>query len=494
MADSGAGYRQDLARRTPADTVVGLALAAAALALGLVRLSDRLSFWRDEAFSVAVVRRPLLDMLRVVTTEEPGMSAYYVALWLWTRVSTSDTWVRGFTVLGSGVAVWLIFRLARRSMAICPAAVVAGAVLVGDTMHKFHTEARSYTWLMSVTALLGLTAHRLHRSLRIGDALLLGAVGGLGVALTPVFSVWVGALLVALHWCDSAHGYRWRHSAAVIAAAGPVALPVLPVLVRQRELVNWIERPTPRYVATEILKLLSSTRMLVVIVVGVAIAAAAVLRNPGRRKDFGLVAALLCGFPPIAVVVVESWVAQPLFQRRYVMSSMVFLLISAVQGYTMIARPAVRRATLSLFAVLAVSAWWQRAPFDDIARSDDLRAASAYLAQRIHTDDVVLITPRPVRVMLQHYGGWSAAQDILVPAQRNPYIPEEQLTEAALTRLRAAPRVWLITKPFTPIGGEQVPRVLGCVQARPTITDQLVGDFRFRLFGPAAAGECQPTP
>ena len=164
----------------------------------------------------------------VMNRRESGMGPYYAGLWLWTRLGDSDVWIRSFSVLGSAVAVLLVFRLTLRWFSRWPAVIAATILLVSPFMHQYQTEARTYAWTMVVAVGMAFLGDVWVRRPSIVSSLGLGALGGVGVALSPLFVLWVSSFALAVvlaQIVESNPGHRFAFTELSEAAAHRVGVP-----------------------------------------------------------------------------------------------------------------------------------------------------------------------------------------------------------------------------------------------------------------------------
>ncbi|MDR7438936.1 MAG: glycosyltransferase family 39 protein [Armatimonadota bacterium] len=151
-------------RRVP--WTVGLVALAA-----VVRLV-RLGAWDiglDEAYSALVAARPLLDLVGFVARDDFHPPLYYLFLHVWQTVAgSSEFWLRFPSVVFGSLAVWVISRLTTE-LADVRTGLVAGLLAALSPLHVFHAQdLRMYALLL----LLGSTALLYFaRGLRTGRAL-----------------------------------------------------------------------------------------------------------------------------------------------------------------------------------------------------------------------------------------------------------------------------------------------------------------------------------
>ena len=400
--------------------VDGVVVACVSLLVGAVRTYDHVPFWLDEAVTAHLVDRPFSAVVDIIGTREAGMGPYYVALWCWTRLGTSDEWIRMFSVVGAAVAVLVCHRLALRWFGRTTAVVVAVVLMVHPTVLRYQTEARAYSWIMACGVGVVLAAIRLRRVRTTGAAALLGLVIGLAVAMHVVLVVFIVVMVGVWWWCDTDRGW-WadrRFSACPLAAAAGLA-PFTWPFVATADQVDWIPKPTIgeiRGVATELFG-------------GTLFDGRDRHRRPDchrsrrergdRRRDARLIAPLTIALIPVMMVAVLSLTVKPLFLARYMVAAVPFrnpcrnrrVLARTAEGPS--SRPGRRRGAVARGLPGARSVRGCR------ARPDDMKAVTDYLADNLATGDVVLFEPVAIRVSLHWYGGVDPRADVGAPTSRN---------------------------------------------------------------------------
>jgi mannosyltransferase len=466
--------------RTAVETVV---LACATFALGLIRLSSHVSMWMDEAATARVIDRSFGSMAAILLTKEAGMGPYYVSLWIWARFGNGDSFIRAWSIVGSVVAVLLVHRLALRWMSRPAALAVPVLLLMSQFLHQYQTEARSYSWLVAAAIALALAGDSFRRRPGVGEAAVLGVVVGLGVALSPLFILWLGSLALAGAVAPNHTAPSRRSVALVLLAAAASAAPFLPAMLVQTKQLNWIQRPT-------LLDLLQTTSGLdggntvtVVLLLGGIILAGALARHPGYRKEFRLVAPILLAVLPVIVLGGVSITVKPLFIRRYLGCSVPFIIIASIQGWTLLSRRASRRGIAATVSVLTML-FLVSSPTSDWNRGEDLRAAAIYLDGHLQVGDVVVFGPRWMRTPFFRYWGERPDVDVAFPIEPDSYNEEDNVTPAVLKSIVSAPRVWVVgDNTLSPAPTDAVVQFGDDLRSRRVIDKVSVGGVDMTLLG-----------
>lgn len=135
-----------------------LCLTLAGAVLRVYLLGDK-SIWLDEAFSIALSRHELGDLLRLTVLTDAHPPLYYIALKFWTMLGTGEGMVRLLSVLFSTAAIPMMYLLAstlyeeREGASVSNAAsaqwgLLAAAILAFSPFHIWYAqEARMYAML-----------------------------------------------------------------------------------------------------------------------------------------------------------------------------------------------------------------------------------------------------------------------------------------------------------------------------------------------------------
>jgi len=216
-------------------------------ALRLELLAER-TLWHDEAFSLAVARKPAGYILRHLPAADPHPPGYYLLLRsALVLFGDSLAVARGLSAVLGVLAVWLVWALGRRLFD--PATGIAAAALVA--LHPFQifssNEIRMYPLATCLALLSTWAAWRAMKNGRMRDW------AAYGVSLAAMAYVSYYSVVVALGQWAVLLRHR-RGLAVALAVAGLIYTPWLgslprdvPVFVRERfELVRVME-----FVATQ---------------------------------------------------------------------------------------------------------------------------------------------------------------------------------------------------------------------------------------------------
>jgi mannosyltransferase len=222
------------------------ATSGAAALIGLIALGAVLRFWRvghqsfwlDEAYTVALVKRSFGHMLSTIPHSESTPPLYYSLAWVWSRVFGYGTaGLRSLSAL-IGVATIPVAYLAVRRL-FNPRAAIATAALVAVNPYFvwYSQEARSYALLVFFAALSLLAFAHVLRARTRRACLLWG-----GVAVLALLTHYFAAFLLVPEAAYLLYVTRARWMAAAIALPVVTACALVPLALAQRRTAHaqWI--------------------------------------------------------------------------------------------------------------------------------------------------------------------------------------------------------------------------------------------------------------
>jgi mannosyltransferase len=448
-----------------------------ALALSLWGITTP-SLWRDEAATIAAVRRPFGELIIMLGHVDAVHAAYYMMIWPLVRLfGSSELVVRLPSALATAAAAGAVAATGRRM--ISPSAgLLAGlvfAVLPGVT--RYAQEARSYALVMAVAAGTSLLLVRVlgsepgQRRRRLTEY-------GASMAALGILNIF-GLLLIAAHFVTvliagrravAGEGSRliigWF---AAVAASVALASPLLVFGWRERGQISWLtvnkSSSGPGTVLTLAGSLAVTLTVLAVLVIAITVS---VVRSqdqsPGRGQGegrgrgqgkggtdwraawrwplLGLTVPWLI-LPP-AILLLGSLIT-PVYTSRYILICLPAL---ALLGGSALAALGKRAAAVGLIVILA--AGWpvqleQRGP---AGHYDDIRGIDQVVAARARPGDVVLYTnPNSDDFAAAYSFGLDALRNVelLRPAIQSGTLGGTTVSLRVLKqRLRHVRRVWVV--------------------------------------------------
>ncbi len=432
------------------------------LALSLWNIATP-SYWRDEAATIAAVRRPLGDLIGMLGHVDAVHAVYYLMMWPVEHLfGQGELVMRLPSAVAAAVAAAFVAAIGRRLVSpwVGLAAGLLFAVLPVAT--RYGQEARSYAMVIAVATVASYLLLRLmsaepsrQRRWLIGYGASLAALG-----IVNIF----GLLLLPAHAVTVALRYRRQRGdqvakrlfvgwlvAAVVAVV--ISSPLLVLGWEQRGQVAWIANNQSSSSLYTLLTLSGS--VLVTVVVGGVIALALILSSDiGRSSTLGLRPAAWrwpltelslpwMVVPPILLIAAS--VVSPIYTSRYIL--MCIPAAALLGGMAIVALGRVAGPVALVLVLLAglTTQVTQRQPY---GHYDNIRAIDKIVAANARPGDVVLYTnPNAESFAAAYSYGLAKLPNI---GQKQAAIPSGTLagTSVSLTvlkaRLAVASRVWVI--------------------------------------------------
>jgi mannosyltransferase len=435
------------------------------------------SYWRDEAATLAAVRRPFGDLVSMLGNVDAVHGAYYMIIWVVVRLGGTGEFVTRLpSALAMAAAAAGAAAIGRRL--VSPrAGLFAGLLFAAlPKVSWFGQDARSYAM---VTALATAASYLLVRLLNAGDprrrwlAAYAASLAGLGVA--NVFAL----LIVPAHGLTmllaARHARRRPGTTAVpplaswAAAAGLAVTAVSPLAVlayHERRQIGWIQDAHTGGLAS-VRQLVGPLAVfeLMVLIMACAIMLGA-LHGPGgisaglppRLQAVCLPWLLL---PPAALL---SWsLIQPVYTFRYILFCVPAV---ALLGGAALAATGRAAGTVALVLVVLAGLPAQLTERDPDGHGDNIRGIDLVIARHARPGDGVYYLDDGARA-------FEAAYPYGLPMLRDIALGQTPVKMAKLigTNLHGAP----LHEVFTDV------RRLWVVQVSHLAPAPMLRDLRFRL-------------
>jgi mannosyltransferase len=265
------------------------------------------SYWRDEAATLAAVRRPFGDMIAMLGNVDAVHGAYYMLAWVVARLfGTGELALRLPSVIAMTVAAGFVAALGRRL--VSPQAGLAAGLLfaVVPDISLYGQDARSYAM---VTATATIASYLLVRALGarhgrqrrwwVGYGFSLAVLGILnifGLLLLAGHAVTMAVRMLAPQEGQSRRALAIRWSSAA-AGAAVVTSPLMAAAWFQRGQLSWLTAPGSAGLAS-VTKLIGPPFMalaaVAVLIAGVAVTAWRGHERGSRRLSSWRPLAVLC--------------------------------------------------------------------------------------------------------------------------------------------------------------------------------------------------------
>jgi mannosyltransferase len=417
------------------------------------------SYWRDEAATIAAIRRPLGDLIRMLGNVDAVHGAYYLMMWPLEHVLGSGALVlRLPSAVAVAVGAAVVAATGRRL--ISPWAGLGAGLLyaVLPVTSRYGQEARSYAMVMTVAAIASYLLVRVLQAEPAGRRRWLVGYGA-SIAALGILNIF-GLLLVPAHAVTVAvAGRRGLRDPAVrrlaygwlaAAVAGiAVASPLLVFGWLQRGQIAWLGVNTSSSGLNTLFSLsgsfLVTTTVLAVVAVALVLSTEASRERrraawPGRLAELTLPWLIV---PPLVLLVVSM--AQPVYTSRYILICIPALALiggAAVAFYGRLA------GAIALGVVLIAGATTQLGQRTTAGHYDDIMALDHIVAANARPGDYVLYTnPNAESFGAAYSYGLGRLPNI---ALKQGPIPSGTLagTNVSLAEIRSrlshAKRVWVV--------------------------------------------------
>jgi mannosyltransferase len=395
----------DVGGPRPATIVALLTVAGAVLRLFCL---GRLSFWRDEAASVAFASLPWRNLIHLVSTREANMSLYYFILkgWLW--FGDSEIWLRGFSVACSVATIPVVYLLGRRLFSAWTGTVAAALFVVNAFSIRYAQETRAYSLGPLMIAVSWLCLVRFIQERRMRDLAGWVASAGLAAYAQLFAALLVPAALLPL-WLTIRRRAPWRMIIWATAAIGVLYLPMAVfILQNNKGQVIWIPPISLKTTAAMLFDIMGGSKphatgalmclgSAAAFALGIHAMIHAWRRDPEAAMPWALTASGAA--LPLASVFAISAV-QPLLVPRYLTVITPPMVIFAAAGLSTIARPPERILSVVVLVLLALT---QDARYFRYATKSDFRDGTGYIVRNSMPGDTVVLAIPDDRLAYDYY-------------------------------------------------------------------------------------------
>ena len=417
------------------------------------------SFWRDEAATIAAVKRPLGDLIKMLGNVDAVHGAYYLMMWPIEHVAGQGALVLRFPS-AVAVAIGAAFVAALGRRLISPWAGLAAGLLyaVIPVTSRYGQEARSYAMVMTVAAIssyllvrmLSAEPERQRRWLAGYGASIavLGILNIFGLLLLPAHAV-----TMALYCRRGLHEQALRRLAigwlTAVVAGVVVASPLLVLGFLQRGQIAWLGVNTSSSGLHTLFSLsgsyLVTTSLLIVIAVALILSTEKSREKrqaewPGRLVQLSLPWLVV---PPLLLLAAST--VQPVYTSRYILLSIPAL---ALIGGVAIASYGRIVGTIALGIMLIVGVPTQLGQRMEGGHFDDIRAIDRIVAARAQPGDVILYTnPNAESFGAAYSFGLGKLRNIALkqgPIPSGTLAGTDVSISALKSRLKHVNRVWIV--------------------------------------------------
>lgn len=362
------------------------------------------SIWLDEAFSITISQRSLLDVLRMIVRTDTHPPLYYLMLKVWLLFSQREVWVRLLSALFSIASIPVMYLLVKALYKDKRAGLLGAAILVFSPFQIWYAqETRMYAML---TFFVLTSAYFFIRALQTGLI-----TYWLGYVVTTVLALYTdnGAIwyLVTLVVFSLLSNWRFRHRAVgwllshiAIAFLYTFWLPFFFMQTRQVTESFWLPPPSFQTVLGTLLDFHSYNFPLIEISL-LYLAAIFVFAYIVPGKSWQRQLASLWLFLPLGISLLLS-LRQPIFlSRNLIAASLGYYLLAADTIWKFQSKKAVMMLLIPLLAMNLVSIGYNTW----FAEKEDWRDAARMIATASYEepDGLVVFIPGFAELPFDYY-------------------------------------------------------------------------------------------
>jgi mannosyltransferase len=412
--------------------------------------------WRDEAATLVIADRTLPQILSLTRSIDLVHLAYYLCVHTLMELHPSAPLsealpeIRMIGVVACALAAGVLVRIGRQLDSL-PVGVTAGLIFaLGPLSSRYAQEARPYAVVILACTFATYALLRACQRPWLPRRWALYAASVVVCGLFNVLSLFV-LLVHATFLLWQTPKVTRRHWATAVAGALAVLSPFVLATVRQRGQISWLA-------ATDLGNLRDFftveyeglTLPLLVLAVGLAAPWAAPWLPTLRRANHG---ALVLGaawsiLPPVAMWLISRQV--PIFDWRYA----AFTLPGTALLLASLARVARPLGAVVPLVVVALAGWQMQVTYRDpaVGHSEDIQAATAFVASHTRTGDGILFLPGHMRLVAELYperfrrlNDLALSRDAIESSTISGVEVSATDLPAVLARHR---RVWVLAGPF----------------------------------------------
>ena len=354
MAAAQVPSREDASR----PTIVGvIAVTIVAAVLGLFDLGDQ-QLRIDEATSWFIAHQDWSGVWDSVSGSEANSGIYYALLHIWLAFGDSEFMIRALSVVFGVATIPVLYVLGARLFGAVPTAIGSVLLAVNAFFVANIQDARGYalaTFLVSAASLLFVDV--LWRPRR-GRTIAYVAVGTLAV-----YAHFFSALVLGAHALSAfIAGRRPLPVRHLVAAFTAIAVLIVPLIVftvaNDVGQIDWIPELSWTRFGTGLHDLTGGAASIPGAIFGVALLAAigVAIKNRGERsfERWRYVFIVLWALTPVVFAVVVSF-AKPIFQARYLMSTLPALALAVAAAVAFLRGRLVLVGAIAIAVVVAAS-------------------------------------------------------------------------------------------------------------------------------------------
>lgn len=416
------------------------------------------SYWRDEAATMAALKRPFGDLITMLGNVDAVHGAYYVIMWPIAHLfGTSELVMRLPSTVAVVVTAAFVAAIGRRM--VSPWVGLAAGLLFAilPVTSRYGQEGRSYAMVMAIATVASYLLMRVLGAEPAGRRRWLAGYGA-SIAVLGIMNIF-GLLLIPAHAITVALAYRRLRGSkdarrlaacwlAAVAAGLVLSSPQLVLGWQQRGQIAWIANSKLSTGPDALLTLTGSALVTVVFAGMIAIALMLSQETAGARRGawrWPLTELSLPWMLVPPVLLIGASVISPIYTSRYVL--MCIPAAALLGGMAVVALGRVA-GPVALALVLLAGLTTQVVQRQSTGHGDNVRALDRIVAAHARPGDFVLYTnPNAQSFSAAYSYGLGQLPDIAIkqgPAPSGTLAGTSVDLSTLRARLSHAKRVWVV--------------------------------------------------
>lgn len=355
--------------------------------------------WFDETYSVSFANRAIKPLLYELTNDEANMGPYYLTLWAWRHLGTSDVWLRSLSIVWTVAALWIVWAITRRWANAAVAAAAVAMLALNPFMLSWTVQARGYTFVVALSA----ASLWLADQVRLTSSVPYSIAFGLTAATLVATNLAALFIIIAEVCCLIAFGNRKRLVFPLGLGALASAVLFAPfgyAFLTNRRQVRWIPELSWQSFGAATSRALGGPVAATALALGV-LALVVSMRVPARRpRGMMIVASAVLGILGVALF---SLVIQPLYVNRYLIGVLPIATMGAAMGFHAVRTARTRQMGLLLLPVMVLIGAVVDPSATTQSTLEDFRRAARLIDAEIAEGDSVIDVDGHTEVTLGRY-------------------------------------------------------------------------------------------
>lgn len=339
------------------------------------------SFWLDEIYSVRYATHfsTFLSAVGNGASSERNMWLYYVLLFLWAHVGTSEGIIRLLSAIFGVLGVLTVYQLGKEVYGKKTGLIASGLLILNTFYIQYAQEARAYSLLLFLFSLSTLFMYRLGKIFSRKNCVIY-CLTALAAVFTHIFSllflVFQGIYLV----------WQWRKNPKRVFTIVAIHIGIVVVLYllvhNPGRQVGWI--PKPQWLQFPLTFIFFSSGFISALVYAITISWSFL-----KKRDTFFWYLVCVAIIPVSVVFVYSMVNKPIFIYRYMIYAVPAIILLFSRAVVLLNR----KVLITVLAVLILFQLNTMRIYFTTPNKEQWREAVATISKEVKQNDLIVIFP-----------------------------------------------------------------------------------------------------